>query len=658
MVDVFISYSRQSEARARLVVNALVDADYEVWWDQDLLPHATFGDETEERLGAAKAVLVLWSEPGVRSQWVRAEAEVGRTTRKLIQASLDGATPPLPFSQVQVANLADWNGDPRAPAWGKVLASVAHLTGKTGAAPQAAAAASAVVAPRRRRRVWEVAVLAALVMLALAAGAWWALRPAATSYSEPRLVVRPFRTAGGLPGVAAAVAEQIQGVLTANVPGLLLSDAATGDATPANLAIGGSVTRDGDRWRVSAQIEDVRSKTVVWTRQFDRPASGQGALAEEVAASIADAIGSIMDAGLQKGLRLDPQTLALFVKASEASKNPSPDEPGLSRQLLEQLLARQPNMAGAYGSLALRLVAESRGDSPAQAAATGRQARAAARRAIQIDASASGGAYDALFFLTRLEAPRDLARAEAWLLEGLRRTTDSFPVPMRECQFLSQVGRAQDALAYCERAAGMRPLAAPPSHFYANALYSAGSLELASRAVELAARRHPTQYAIRRTRFELAAFSGDPDRARALMYDPETAPFWRTRQVEGLDAFLRARKSGATADAVRAIGLLRGAADPKGVDHRYPIMAASALGRVDEAFDMARAHPCQIASSPGPGCLFEPATAAMRRDPRFMELAAQAGLVRYWRTSGQWPDFCADRTLPYDCKTEAAKYQS
>ena len=31
------------------------------------------------------------------------------------------------------------------------------------------------------------------------------------------------------------------------------------------------------------------------------------------------------------------------------------------------------------------------------------------------------------------------------------------------------------------------------------------------------------------------------------------------------------------------------------------------------------------------------------------------GLVDYWRTTGKWPDFCSDPSLPYDCKAEAAK---
>ncbi len=61
-------------------------------------------------------------------------------------------------------------------------------------------------------------------------------------------------------------------------------------------------------------------------------------------------------------------------------------------------------------------------------------------------------------------------------------------------------------------------------------------------------------------------------------------------------------------------------------------------------------------SSDGPTLFFFPPTAAMRRDRRFMKPAGRIGLVDYWRSTGKWPDFCSEPSLPYDCKPEAAKY--
>src|SRR5258707_12675158 len=82
----------------------------------------------EERLRAAKAVVVVWSAEAASSQWVRAEANVAREAGTLVQLRVDGAKPPLPFNEVQCADLCGWAGDLEAPGWRKVMDSVAALT--------------------------------------------------------------------------------------------------------------------------------------------------------------------------------------------------------------------------------------------------------------------------------------------------------------------------------------------------------------------------------------------------------------------------------------------------------------------------------------------------------------------------------------------------
>src|SRR3954470_12007025 len=105
MPDVFISYARSTEEQAKQAEKALRDAGYRVWRDAELPAHRTYAEVIEERLRAAKAVVVLWSAEAAKSQWVRAEADTARSVGTLIQASLDGGVPPLPFNQIQCADL-------------------------------------------------------------------------------------------------------------------------------------------------------------------------------------------------------------------------------------------------------------------------------------------------------------------------------------------------------------------------------------------------------------------------------------------------------------------------------------------------------------------------------------------------------------------------
>jgi hypothetical protein len=76
------------------------------------------------------------------------------------------------------------------------------------------------------------------------------------------------------------------------------------------------------------------------------------------------------------------------------------------------------------------------------------------------------------------------------------------------------------------------------------------------------------------------------------------------------------------------------------------------LGDADAVFAQANAY-LKRDTYADSSFLFWPNLAELRRDPRFMKLAAQIGLIDYWRSSGNWPDFCTEPGLPYNCQKEA-----
>ena len=129
MADIFVSYGRSTEAQAKQVADALRAAGYTVWRDDELPAHRACSDVIEERLRSAKAVIVLWSVEAARSQWVRAEADIAREAGTLVQVTIDGALPPIPFNQIQCAVLEDWSGDTSTAGWQKVESSIAMLVG-------------------------------------------------------------------------------------------------------------------------------------------------------------------------------------------------------------------------------------------------------------------------------------------------------------------------------------------------------------------------------------------------------------------------------------------------------------------------------------------------------------------------------------------------
>ena len=114
MGHVFISYARPDEPLAQLIAEELRRAGFEVWRDDELPAHRAYAEVIEERINGARAVVVLWSSEAAKSHWVRAEADTARESRKLVQASLDGSLPPMPFNQIQCADLKGWDGQSSA----------------------------------------------------------------------------------------------------------------------------------------------------------------------------------------------------------------------------------------------------------------------------------------------------------------------------------------------------------------------------------------------------------------------------------------------------------------------------------------------------------------------------------------------------------------
>ena len=142
VVDVFISYSRHDKAKVAQLAQKIEAAGYDVWWDAELPAHKSYGDVITEKIGEAKAAVVVWSGNAAESQWVRAEADVARNQKKLIQTSLGEVMPPLPFNQIQCADIGDWDGEDDHRGWRKIKASLENLCGEREIAPLAVFLAS------------------------------------------------------------------------------------------------------------------------------------------------------------------------------------------------------------------------------------------------------------------------------------------------------------------------------------------------------------------------------------------------------------------------------------------------------------------------------------------------------------------------------------
>ena len=130
MTDVFISYARSTDAQANRIAKALRSHGYAVWSDEHLPAHRAYADVIEERLDAAKAVVVIWSADAVKSEWVRSEANRAREHHKLLQIAFEPIIPPMPFDQIHCADMSGWTGTNDHPGWRKLIEGMAALAGE------------------------------------------------------------------------------------------------------------------------------------------------------------------------------------------------------------------------------------------------------------------------------------------------------------------------------------------------------------------------------------------------------------------------------------------------------------------------------------------------------------------------------------------------
>lgn len=110
MADIFLSYAREDEARARVVAAGLESRGWSVFWDRHIPTGDDFGEHLQQQINNARCIVVLWSKASIASRFVRDEATEGLDGR-LVPALIEAVNQPLGFRQLQAADLRNWHGE-------------------------------------------------------------------------------------------------------------------------------------------------------------------------------------------------------------------------------------------------------------------------------------------------------------------------------------------------------------------------------------------------------------------------------------------------------------------------------------------------------------------------------------------------------------------
>ena len=318
MHDLFISYGRADEDVARLYASTLQDEGFAVWWDETLRSGDTYDEVIEKALRQAPAVVVLWSATSVQSRWVRSEATIGDRHGALVPAMISPCERPIMFELTQTADLTGWNGDRSDPRWQAFVSDIRQVVD---------------------RRSSKDGTEAETVRPQASAHAPPPLPPPENAEGElPSLAVLPFKNRSGLEDddvFAIGLVEDVIDALSQAAELRVISSSAVARYRDGEIAdieamarslgvryiLEGNVRRRMKSLRVTAQLLDARTGTILWTQKFERPLDELAELEEELVLEVAAHLNSQVNRLEMERALKKPENLTAWELVTRAVAN-------------------------------------------------------------------------------------------------------------------------------------------------------------------------------------------------------------------------------------------------------------------------------------------------------------------------------------------------
>ena len=641
MAQVFLSYDRADANRARPIALALEKAGHAVWWDPHIRGGEQFSKAIDEALSRADAVVVLWSAHSIDSTWVRDEAAVGRDSGRLVPVLIDAVQPPLGFRQYQSIDMSAWKGGGQPPRFQELLIS---LTAQSGGIPTVPATAHPS-RPAFPALPWTRIIVGIAAVLILAVATLFVLRP------RPDRTVQTVSVLAADPAAAPLARDLLVQLATlqSSMSGSMRLISQGQDARkPADLLFEVSGDTRAAKPTINLVLMTGQDRTVLWSDDLAEESVSLADLKLRAAFTSARVLGCVLE-GLSPGVApLSQSVLKLYLNACALlgetySQDSSPVIP-----VLEKVTQQAPGFKPAWAKL---LVAQT--SRYQQAKADERSAIAASLRRRIVEARKFDPQMPEAFLAELELLPAPLFYEQIKLVDQALKAgpTNPFVLSGRSLVLMG-VGRMEAAVVEARRAASLDPLSPAVRNAYIEALAYSGRTDAAKSELAEAERLWPGASMILIARYAFNLRSGDPADALRLI---------QSGAVEGSrtrEAFLQARIRPTTQNVDRAIrlGMSNQADTAYWIGEMIQVLGE--FDKKDELFTILlnRHDPREIPYFVE--ALFRPAQADLRADPRFMLVASKFGLLDYWQRSGDWPDFCSDPDLPYNCKKEAAKLRA
>ncbi|HET6467038.1 MAG TPA: tetratricopeptide repeat protein [Geminicoccaceae bacterium] len=428
--------------------------------------------------------------------------------------------------------------------------------------------------PPQARRRWAMRIAAAVLLaLLLATGAFWWFRPQEPVFAgHPSIAVLPFDNLGGDEAtrrLADGITEDVITDLsrfrefdviarnsTAVYKGRPVDVRQVGRELGVRYVLEGSIQRQGDQVRATAQLIDAGNGAHLWTERWDRPAGDVFAVQTEIAEQVAGQLGGgvVMGAERQAAQRRRPKDLTayeLYLRGLDELNGHTRETTDEAMRLLTQAVERDPNLARAWTALsAAHDYSVSFG---ADLHAAEAKATEAAERAIEIDPM-DADAHRAL--AETLVTLGEFTRAQAEFETALRLNPGDAYILANYASWAGTLGHPKLGAEAADRAIRLDPnYAVGTANRFRSAYFSAERYEDALRMVERQPPESRTRWGWVQRAASYAAL-GRSEEARAAV----AAALARHPELS-IQGFLSTPETG-EAERKRTAGLMREAGFP------------------------------------------------------------------------------------------------
>lgn len=639
---VFISYATAERRQALSVCSEIERRGARCWIAcRDVAPGHNYQEEIVRSVRTARAVVLVFSEAANNSDEIKKELSIASRHHIPVMAlRIEDVEPSDAFAY----ELSTQQWIDAFDGWDEAIDALVRCFGQ---GPEAEAPSSRRSRSRRRTphpsNRWRIASAAIVVLLAIAAGLWWLLRPAPAAAHSMMVRLAGFqRLSPELPtGITDAVRDEIAAAFgDQGLVGVSTAPAPDPGSAPA-YALGGTIRRDGDKIRVITRLTNERSGVTLWSTSSDYDAAQLPRVPRRIAVDAAKMARCGLFAASTYRKPLPDLVLADYMQFCQTTAV-FQTAPLKGFDSARKVTAAAPDFSWGWSAVA---TAASLSRNLTQAGSAREEVLQAGLRAADKALSLDSRNSEALAMEAMLIDANDRIGQEKLLKRAIEaRPLDCGCEHLLYGLFLENAGRFSDAAQEFGRAVDMLALDEISQFRLADSLVVTGRQGEAKQHFDAAIDLSQDPQAPNFIAYAEASETGDYRAAIKAVQDPKLE--LPETQRSALLAAFQAMESGNQAAKARAAGML--AALPADEQDPWSIKLLAALGASRQALDFISAN----ASSrfDWPTALWYPSMRGALNDPKIPALLQRLGLTKYWRTSGTRPDVCTGRNPPPFCR--------